>query len=244
MRASGLVLAVVFDLFRLVAARTGPDVDIALGNPGVERWRNGTSDGARPGLIALSRAKLASLALDSLSAPIITSPFSPHLASFSSHQCVDLTVDQLVHWAAHHSGRRVNSHGANVFDAPPTQVRSRAKRVASVELCEKMYRECVLGVIAFPQRDSSESEPESVESEARLDVDQQRLFASQIAQAEAAPHVFEPDTNPALDRAAKHSIYDLRALLDVFGVPWTEEDSHADLTEMSRMHTALWIGNV
>ncbi|KAG8698352.1 hypothetical protein FRC09_007271, partial [Ceratobasidium sp. 395] len=81
-----------------------------------------------------------------------------------------------------------------------------------------------------------------VMGEEKLDVEQQRLFASHIAQAEAAPHVFEPDINPALDRAAKHSIHDLRDLLDVFGVRWLEDDSHAHLTEVAKVHTALWIG--
>jgi hypothetical protein len=78
----------------------------------------------------------------------------------------------------------------------------------------------------------------------RLDEEEQRTFSSQIAQAEAAPHIFEPDTNPALDRAAKHSIYDLRDLLDVFGVAWSEEDTHDQLTEIAKAHTALWSGAV
>ncbi|KAG8689239.1 hypothetical protein FRC08_011035 [Ceratobasidium sp. 394] len=266
MHISGLVLTLL-NLFRLVATRTG---ERALGDPGVELWRNGRTvglklielwpdnrlcrflalrginvDGATDGAHELSHSELVSLVYDSLSAPIITSPVSLRLASFSSHQCADLTVDQLVHWAAHHSGTRVNSHGANVFDAPPTEVRSRAKRVAGVELCERMYRERVLGVVTLPSRDASEfGSGLGSEQEERLDVDQQRLFAAQIAQAEASPHVFEPKTNPALDRAAKHSIYDLRDLLNVFGVPWTEQDSHAYLTEVAKVHTALWTGNI
>ncbi|KAG8765357.1 hypothetical protein FRC12_007530 [Ceratobasidium sp. 428] len=270
MRISGLVLisaAVGAALGGSVSDREDERVVLALGDPGVNLWTNGTAVHDRKSALfelwpdvrlrrflelrgrlderveGLSHAELTSLAQSSLSTPIITSPTSPHLASFTSSQCGQLTVDQLVHWTAHHSGRRVNSHGANVFDAPPTKVRSRAKRVAAVELCERIYRERVLGMITPPRRDSSKSESDQeVMGEEKLDVEQQRLFASQIAQAEAAPHAFEPEINSALDRAAKHSIHDLRDLLDVFGVRWTEDDLHAHLTELAKAHTALWIG--
>ncbi|CAE7190433.1 unnamed protein product [Rhizoctonia solani] len=194
----------------------------------------------------IPRDELVDLAKDAASHPIVTSLVSSSLALFTGDQCSQLTVDQIVHWAAHHSGRRVNSHGANVFDAPPTLVRSKAKRTAAVSLCENLYQERIYGDKILPQRDLSElhgSDQVYLASE-EPDVTAQRLFSGQIAEAEAAPHVFEPDVNPALDRAAKHSIHDLRALLDVFGVEWAESDSHETLTERAKAHTRLWSGHV
>ncbi|ELU39069.1 cytochrome P450 [Rhizoctonia solani AG-1 IA] len=178
--------------------------------------------------------------------PIITSPTSPDLALFTESQCSQLTVDQIVHWAARHSGYRVNSHGANVFDAPPTLVRSKEKRIAAVKLCEKLYRERVYGDKILPQRDLSElnGNNQVYVGPEETDIAAQRLFSAQIAEAEAAPHIFEPDINPALDRAAKHSIHDLRALLDVFGVQWDDGETHEILTERAKAHTRLWIGQI
>ncbi|KAJ1303995.1 hypothetical protein OPQ81_008403 [Rhizoctonia solani] len=199
---------------------------------------NGESD--------IPREELVNMAKEAVSYSFVTSPSSSALALFTETQCSQLTVDQIVHWAAHHSGRRVNSHGANVFDAPPTLVRSKAKRIAGVKLCESLYRERVYGDKILPQRDLSElNGVEQVYTGTEVpDVAAQRLFSAQIAEAEAAPHVFEPDINPALDRAAKHSIHDLRALLDVFGVGWTEGETHETLTERAKAHTRLWSGHV
>ncbi|KAH7333856.1 hypothetical protein B0J17DRAFT_674389 [Rhizoctonia solani] len=192
------------------------------------------------------RDELVNMAKEAASYPIITSLASSDLALFTESQCSQLTVDQIVHWAAHHSGRRVNSHGANVFDAPPTLVRSRAKRVAAVRLCESLYRERVYGDKILPQRDLSElnGNEQVYMGTDTPDLAAQRLFSVQIAEAEAAPHVFEPDVNPALDRAAKHSIHDLRALLDVFGVHWSESETHEILGERAKAHTRLWSGYV
>ncbi|CAE6432894.1 unnamed protein product [Rhizoctonia solani] len=197
----------------------------------------------------IPRDQLVEMAKEASSDPIITSLTSPTLALFTQRQCSQLTVDQIVHWASHHSGRRVNSHGANVFDAPPTLVRSKAKRMTAVSLCKNLYRERVYGDKILPPRDFSEVDGYQVymgaESGAKEpDVAAQRLFSAQIAEAEAAPHVFEPDVNPALDRVAKHSIHDLRSLLDVFGVQWAESESHETLTERAKAHTRLWSGPV
>ncbi|QRW22858.1 cytochrome P450 family protein [Rhizoctonia solani] len=192
----------------------------------------------------LPRNELVNMAEKDLLRPIITSPTSPDLALFTESQCSQLTVDQIVHWAARHSGYRVNSHGANVFDAPPTLVRSKEKRIAAVKLCEKLYRERVYGDKMLPQRDLSElnGNNQVYVGPEETDIAAQRLFSAQIAEAEAAPHIFEPDINPALDRAAKHSIHDLRALLDVFGVQWDDGETHEILTERAKAHTRLWIG--
>ncbi|KAL5638789.1 hypothetical protein ACGC1H_003218 [Rhizoctonia solani] len=193
----------------------------------------------------IPRHELVKLAKEATSHPIITSLTSSSLALFTQSQCSQLTVDQIVHWAAHHSGRRVNSHGANVFDAPPTLVRSKQKRIAAVNLCENLYRERVYGDKILPQRDLSELNGDQIYMAAEEpNVAAQRLFSAQMAEAEAAPHVFEPDVNPALDRAAKHSIHDLRALLDVFGVEWAESESHETLSERAKAHTRLWSGYV
>ncbi|KAF8699555.1 hypothetical protein RHS03_06956, partial [Rhizoctonia solani] len=194
----------------------------------------------------LPRNELVNMAEKDLLRPIITSPTSPDLALFTESQCSQLTVDQIVHWAARHSGYRVNSHGANVFDAPPTLVRSKEKRIAAVKLCEKLYRERVYGDKILPQRDLSElnGNNQVYVGPEETDIAAQRLFSAQIAEAEAAPHIFEPDINPALDRAAKHSIHDLRALLDVFGVQWDDGETHEILTERAKAHTRLWIGQV
>ncbi|KAG8760447.1 hypothetical protein FRC11_000401 [Ceratobasidium sp. 423] len=194
----------------------------------------------------ITRDELVNVANEVASEPIITSFTSSSLALFTAAQCPQLTVDQIVHWAAHHSGRRVNSHGANVFDAPPTLVRSKAKRIAAVKLCESLYRERVYGDKLLPPRDLSElnGNDQVYLGAESPDVAAQRLFSAQIAEAEAAPHIFEPDINPALDRAAKHSIHDLRALLDVFGVKWTESESHEALTERAKAHTRLWSGYI
>jgi hypothetical protein len=185
------------------------------------------------------------MAQAAISQPIVTSLTSSSLALFTESQCPHLTVDQIVHWAAHYSGRRVNSHGANVFDAPPTLVRSKSKRIAALELCQRLYRERVHGVKLLPPRDQSEMNGDREQRHMGTespDVDAQRVFSAQIAEAEAAPHVFEPDINPALDRAAKHSIHDLRALLDVFGVLWTQGETHEVLSERAKVHTRLWSG--
>ncbi|QRW10080.1 hypothetical protein RhiLY_09079 [Ceratobasidium sp. AG-Ba] len=170
---------------------------------------------------------------------VLYTPFVPSLDS-PLGDCRQLTVDQLVYWAAHFSGRRVNSHGANVFDAPPTQIRSEQKREAAVELCMSALKERTSKFIGS----EPDKETEGGKYEWYLPGYEEacRPFAYQLALAEAAPHVFEPDVNPALDRVAKHSIYDLRDLLDMFGGGWTEEDSHERLTELAKAHTALWIG--
>ncbi|KAF8600018.1 hypothetical protein BDV93DRAFT_608940 [Ceratobasidium sp. AG-I] len=202
----------------------------------------GLSDDAKE---HLSHRELSSFVHNALPKPIITSSTSASLALFTEALCPQLTVDQIVHWAAYHSGLRVNSHGANVFDAPPTAVRSKAKRDAAVALCQRLYRERVLGIKTLPERDHSETSsaaqhPENLAS----NLEEQRLFSAQIAEAEAAPHVFEPDVNPALDRAAKHSTHDLKDLLKVFGVQWEKDVTHARLTELAKLHTALWGGHV
>ncbi|KAG9124822.1 hypothetical protein FRC07_010102, partial [Ceratobasidium sp. 392] len=156
MRVFGLVALGALGALATSGSARDEEVVLALGNPGinVQGWRNGTVDR----LFEISHGELTSLAQTSLSTPIVTSPSSPYLVSFTSSQCAELTVDQLVHWAAHHSGRRVNSHGANVFDAPPTKVRSKAKRAAPIELCERLYRERVLGIVTSPERDASDQD--------------------------------------------------------------------------------------
>ncbi|CEL57183.1 hypothetical protein RSOLAG1IB_08416 [Rhizoctonia solani AG-1 IB] len=198
----------------------------------------------------LSKNELTDRAEKALSIPIITPLTSSSLALFTGEQCSQLTVDQIVHWAARHSGLRVNSHGANVFDAPPTLVRSKQKRIAAVKLCERLYRERVYGDKILPQRDLSELNGDNNNNHQiyagaeEPDIAAQRLFSTQIAEAEAAPHIFEPDVNPVLDRVAKHSIHDIRALLDVFGVKWSEGETHEGLTERAKAHTRLWNGQV
>lgn len=193
----------------------------------------------------IPRDELVTMASAAISQPIITSLTSSALALFTEDQCSHLTVDQIVYWAAHYSGRRVNSHGANVFDAPPTLVRSKAKRVAAVELCRELYRERVYGVKKAPPRDASElnGEDQQYMGTKAFNLNAQRQFSAQVAEAESSPHIFEPDINPALDRAAKHSIHDLRALLDVFGVSWAEDETHEVLTQRAKLHTSLWSGS-
>lgn len=132
-----------------------------------------------------------------------------------------------------------------MFDAPPTAVRSKAKREAAIALCRRLHRERVFGIKALPERDQSElnaevQTPENLAS----NIEEQRLFSAQIAEAEAAPHVFEPDVNPALNRAAKHSTHDLKDLLRVFGVRWEHDATHERLTQLAKAHTTLWIGLV
>lgn len=189
------------------------------------------------------RDELIALASAATSEPIITSLSSPSLADSTESQCAQLTVDQLVYWASRYSGRRVNSHGANVFDAPPTLVRSQAKRTAAVELCRRLFRERVHQVKMPPPRDLSEGPQEPIiQANPSATTQQQRDFSAQIAETESAPHVFEPDINPTLDRAAKHSIHDLRSLLDVFGVAWSTDESHQVLTERAKAHARLWSG--
>lgn len=103
----------------------------------------------------------------------------------------------------------------------------------------------MLGIKTLPERDHSEVGTDA-QNPVNLapNLEEQRLFSAQIAEAEAAPHVFEPDVNPALNRAAKHSIHDLKDLLRVFGVQWEEGGNHERLTELAKIHTALWSGSI
>ncbi|QRV81306.1 hypothetical protein RhiJN_09321 [Ceratobasidium sp. AG-Ba] len=154
--------------------------------------------------------------------------------------CTLLTTDQLVYWAAHFSDSQADLHNSNVFDASLTQARSKEKREALLSLCEKAFDERTSKFVKI-KRDVMIKGDKLVSP---LDgyFEASRSFAYQLALAEAAPHVFEPDVNPVFGRVAKHSIYDLQDLLDMFGGGWTEEDSHERLTELAKAHTALWIG--
>ncbi|CAE6361911.1 unnamed protein product [Rhizoctonia solani] len=270
MRVSGMLVSVsyLFSLALCIVEPFSPNSEalFSSGNSRAELWHNETEtsslikqwpDARLHRFLALrghweksdselSRNELVNIAEQAISTPIIASLTSPSLALFTESQCSQLTVDQIVHWAARHSGFRVNSHGANVFDAPPTLVRSKEKRIAAVKLCEKLYRERVYGDKMLPQRDLSEvnGNNQVYMGTEEPDITAQRLFSAQIAEAEAAPHTFEPDINPALDRVAKHSIHDLRALLDVFGVEWSVDETREALTESAKAHTRIWSGQV
>ncbi|QRV95797.1 hypothetical protein RhiJN_23815 [Ceratobasidium sp. AG-Ba] len=170
---------------------------------------------------------------------VLYTPIVPSLDSLLTG-CSSLTVDQLVYWATHFSDRQGESLDASVFDVSPTQERSEEKRKVLLGLCQA----------AFDERTSKYN---GIEGDVMMKVDGLynhmkgyaeacRPFAYQLALAEAAPHVFEPDVNHVLGRVAKHSIYDLRDLLDMFGGGWSETDSHERLTELAKAHTALWIG--
>ncbi|QRV81305.1 hypothetical protein RhiJN_09320 [Ceratobasidium sp. AG-Ba] len=177
-------------------------------------------------------SKLVLLVRDALYTPIALSSYPPFI------YCEDLTVDQLVYWATHFSAYRANPHGTNIFDASPTQAQSQAKREIAVELCKRAYDERI------PKLDLREPGLSPGEEYERIAAHegQKSIFFSELVLAETAPHVFEPDINYAVGRVAKHSIYDLRDLIDMFGGGWSEEDSHARLIELAKAHTALWIG--
>ncbi|QRV95796.1 hypothetical protein RhiJN_23814 [Ceratobasidium sp. AG-Ba] len=177
-------------------------------------------------------SELIPLVRDALYTPIVLSSYPPSI------YCEDLTVDQLVYWATHFSAYRANPHGTNIFDASPTHAQSQAKRELAVELCKTAHDERI------PKLDLREPELSVGKTYERIAMyeGQRRIFFSELILAEAAPHVFEPEMNYAVGRVAKHSIYDLRDLIDMFGGGWSEEDSHARLMELAKAHTALWIG--